>query len=313
MQPWTFSNCSIQAQSTSKSMNRIQYTCPACIDEAISLLNEPGVNSRVLAGGTDLMIELRANPDLCERVVDISLIPELHVIRREGDEVWIGAGATFSEVMKSPLVVETAPLLVQACRQVGAVQIRNIGTLGGNVCNAAACADSLPVLVCLDAVAHVRTAQGEEVWPVSELVVGANQTRVPEGGLLVTFIYRVPHRSSQSIFLKLGRRNAMAISRLTVATLGRLDEDGRIAEARIVPGAVAPQTKRIHAAEEMLVGEQPSQALFASAAQRVAQEVIAMAGWRWSSEFKQSALLAMTERALNAVFTVVEPAALEGA
>ena len=78
----------------------------------------------------------------------------------------IGAAATFSEVMESPLVNQTAPLLAEACRQVGAVQIRNMGTLGGNVANAAACADSLPALICLDASARILTAQGEQELPV---------------------------------------------------------------------------------------------------------------------------------------------------
>ncbi len=283
-------------------MAEIQYVRASQINEAITLLNEPGVICRLLAGGTDLAILLRLNPTLCERVVDISLIPEMHMIQRVGDQVSIGAGATFSEVLGNPIVAETASLLVQACAQVGAVQIRNMGTLGGNVCNAAACADSLPALVCLDAQAHVRIPQGEQVWPVAELVVEPNHTRIPPGGLLVAFSYQVPHPSSRSIFLKLGRRNAMAISRLTVAALGRLDGNGRIAEARIVPGAVAPQTTRLKAAEDILLGQLPSRQLYAAAAQLVDEEVIRLAGRRWSSEFKEPALIAMTERALAQVF-----------
>ena len=283
-------------------MAEIQYVRASQIDEAITLLNEPGVNCRPLAGGTDLAILLRLNPTLCERVVDISLIPEMHMIQRVGDQVSIGAAATFSEVLRNPIVAETAPLLVQACSQVGAVQIRNMGTLGGNVCNAAACADSLPALVCLDAQAHVRTLEGEYIWPVAELVVEPNHTLIPTGGLLVALSYQVPHPSSRSIFLKLGRRNAMAISRLTVAALGRLDGNGRIAEARIVPGAVAPQTTRLKAAEDILLGQLPSRQLYAAAAQLVDEEVIRLAGRRWSSEFKEPALIAMTERALAQVF-----------
>jgi CO/xanthine dehydrogenase FAD-binding subunit len=286
-------------------MTEIQYVRAYHINEAITLLNEPGVNCRPLAGGTDLAILLRNNPTLCERVVDISLIPEMHMIQRSGEQVSIGAAATFSEVLRSPIVAETAPLLVQACSQVGAVQIRNMGTLGGNVCNAAACADSLPALVCLDAQAYVRTPQGEQVWPVAELVVEPNHTRIPLGGLLVALRYQVPHLSSRSIFLKLGRRNAMAISRLTVAVLGRLDSHGKIAEACIVPGAVAPQTTRIKAAEDLLLGQLPSRQLFAVAAQRVAEEVIRLGGRRWSSEFKGPVLITMTERALTQVFETV--------
>jgi CO/xanthine dehydrogenase FAD-binding subunit len=249
-----------------------------------------------------LAILLRLNPTLCERVVDISLIPEMHLIHRSGEQVSIGAAATFSEILRNSIVAGTASLLVQACAQVGAVQIRNMGTLGGNVCNAAACADSLPALVCLDAQAHVRTPHGEQVWPVAELVGEPNHTCIPPGGLLVAFSYQVPHPSSRSIFLKLGRRNAMSISRLNVAALGRLDSQGRIVEARIVPGAVAPQTIRIKPAEDILLGQLPSRQLFAAAAKQVTMEVIRLAGRRWSSEFKEPVLITMTERALEQVF-----------
>jgi CO/xanthine dehydrogenase FAD-binding subunit len=283
-------------------MTGIQYVRANRIDEAIALLNEPGINSRPLAGGTDLSILLRLNPALCERVVDISLVPELHMIQRSGREVSIGAAATFSEVLESPIIAQTAPLLTQACAQVGAVQIRNMGTLGGNVCNAAACADSIPALVCLEARAFIHTPQGEQVIPVTELVIKPNQTRIPSVGLLVAFRYQVPQPSSRSIFLKLARRNAMSISRLTVAVLGCLDSHGRIAEARIVPGAVTPQIVRIKAAEEMLIGQIPGTQLFNEVARRVVEEVIRLTGRRWSSEFKDPALVAMTVRALTSVF-----------
>jgi CO/xanthine dehydrogenase FAD-binding subunit len=285
-------------------MERFGYVRAASIAEAITLLNEPGIRSRPLAGGTDLVLLTRAEPSTCDRVVDTSLIPELHHIYREGDRVTIGAAATFSEVIESLVVSQTAPVLTQACQQVGAVQIRNMGTLGGNVANAAACADSLPALVCLDAVARVVTPQGEREWLVSELVRGPNRTNIPTGGLLVSLSYQVPQPGSRSVFLKLGRRNAMAISRLTVAALGRLASRsaGRIAEARLVPGSATPQICRFKVVEESLIGHVPGQDLYRSAARLAADEMTRLAGRRWSSEFKEPALIAMTARALAQVF-----------
>lgn len=288
-------------------MTEFQYLRASRISEAVALLNEPGLICRPLAGGTDLVLLLRSDPNFCERVVDISLIPEMHTIQRRGDRVTIGAAATFSEVLNSPIVAGTAPLLVQACAQVGAVQVRNMGTLGGNVCNAAACADSLPALVCLEARAHVTTPQGEQVLPVGELVVKPNQTLLPQGALLAALSYQVPHPSSSSVFLKLGRRNAMAISRLTLAVLGHMDEAGKIAEARIVPGAATPQISRLKTAEDSLLGQRPGVELFAATARLAVEEMIRMAGRRWSSEFKEPALMAMTERALKKVFAARGP------
>lgn len=288
-------------------MERFSYVRAESIPQAVALLNTPGVRSRPLAGGTDLLLLLR-HEHICDRVVDITQIPELHRITRTGDVVTIGAAATFSEVIESPIVNETAPVLVQACRSVGAPQIRNMGTLGGNVANAAACADSLPALVCLDAVARVLTPDAERTWPVSELVIRPNRTQIPAGGLLVSLSYRVPDSGSRSIFLKLGRRNAMAISRLTVAALGRLGPDGRIAEARLVPGSATPQIRRFAAVEQFLVGQAPGVELYEEAGRLAVAEMAHITGKRWSSEYKEPALLALVTRALLHVFGLPWPA-----
>ena len=283
-------------------MERYGYVRATDITGAVALLNEPGIRSLPLAGGTDLLLLLKSNPSLCDRVVDISQVSELHSITEVDDRIIIGACATFSEILESPIIRRSASLLAQACRLIGAVQIRNMGTLGGNVANAAACADSLPALVCLDAVATVSTPHARLEWPVSELVQAPNRTLIPPGGLLEHLSFLAPPPGSRSVFLKLGRREALAISRLTVAALGRQDEDGRIVEARLAPGSAAPQVVRYTAVEAMLAGQFPGPALFQDAAHLTAREMIRMAGKRWSSEFKEPALTAMVRRALSQVF-----------
>jgi CO/xanthine dehydrogenase FAD-binding subunit len=287
---------------TTETMNHFTYVRARDITEALALLNQHGVRSRILAGGTDLLLLLREDPNLCDLVVDISQITLLHRIEQTGGQVSIGAAATFSELIESAIIAETAPLLVQACQQIGAVQIRNIGTLGGNVANAAACADSLPVLVCLGAVAHGVSPEGRFMQPVADLVVGPNRTLIPQGGLLIKLSYEVPAPASRSIFLKLGRRNAMAISRLTVAALGRTDAEGRIAEVRLVPGSATPVVQRFHETEHGLIGRKPDAGMFLAAAEQAAAEMIRYAGRRWSSDFKERALKAMVARALSHVF-----------
>jgi CO/xanthine dehydrogenase FAD-binding subunit len=282
--------------------DRFEYRRAGSVAEAVRLLNEPGVRARVLAGGTDLVLLMKEERDVCDRVVDITLIPELHQIRREGDRVIIGAGANFCEIVESPLVNATAPALADACHSVGATQIRNMGTLGGNVANAAACADSLPALVCFDAVAHAMTPEGELTWPVADLVIRPNQTKLPPGALLVALSYQIPPVGSRSVFLKLGRRNAMAISRLTVAALGRVDEAGRVAEGRLALGSATPQIRRFPKAEAALLGQIPTPALCQEAARVAVAEMTEITGKRWSSEFKEPALESMVTRALAQVF-----------
>jgi xanthine dehydrogenase iron-sulfur cluster and FAD-binding subunit A len=289
-------------------MKRWTYVRAASVGEALNQLNAAGLRSRPLAGGTDLLLLLRENPDLCDRVVDISLLPELHRICREGDQVTIGAAATFSEVLESAIVRDTAPVLAQACQQVGAMQIRNMGTLGGNVANAAACADSLPALVCLDAVATVATPAGKLERPVADFVIGPNRTLLAPGSLLIALSYDVPLPGSRSAFLKVGRRNAMAVSRLTVAVLGRLDASGRIAEARLVPGSATPQIRRFSKVESLLAGQKPGEALFLAAADGAVAEMAERSGRRWSSAYKEPALAALVARALRYVFAMEAPA-----
>jgi len=285
-------------------MERFAYCRAGSVQEALALLNDPNHKNRPLAGSTDLILLLRRKPDICDRVVDISLIPEMHHITRDGNDVIIGAACTFSEVISNPLIRETAPILAEACKTVGAVQIRNMGTIGGNVANAAACADSLPALVCLDATARVLTPKEEFNWTVSELVISPNKTRIPPGGLLVSFRYTIPPQGTRGAFLKLGRRNAMAISRLTVAALGRLDAEGRIVEARFVTGSAAPQICRFNDVEASLLGQIPTPGLMAAAGKLATEEMIKLSGYRWSSEFKVPALTAMTIRVLSRIFNV---------
>lgn len=289
-------------------MDRFTYERAQSIPQAVALLNQPGIRSRVLSGGTDLVLLMREERDLCDRVVDITLVPELHAIRREGsdqgDRVVIGAAATFSEIVESSLVRETAPLLADACHSVGATQIRNMGTLGGNVANAAACADSLPALVCLNATAHVLTPSGELTWAVSDFVVRPNRTQLPQGGLLTALSYLVPQAGSRGVFLKLGRRNAMAISRLTVAALGQTDQAGCVAEVRLVPGSATPHIHRFSETEKSMLGREPTVALCVEAGRIAVAEMSAITGRRWSSEFKEPALQSMVTRALLQVFNL---------
>ena len=290
-------------------VERFGYVRADSVPHAVALLNEPGIHSRPLAGGTDLVLLAREEHTLCDRVVDISLIPELHQITRQDGVVTIGAAATFAQIVASPLLREAAPLLVEACRQVGATQIRNMGTLGGNVANAAACADSLPALICLDASARLLTPAGAEDLAVSDLVVGPNRTRIPPGGLLASLSFRVPDAASRGVFLKVGRRNAMAISRLTVAALGRLDAEGCIAEVRLVAGSATPSIRRFREVEVSLLCRMPGEDLWTFAGQQVAEEMIRITGRRWSSEYKELALEGLVARALAQVFAATPAAA----
>jgi CO/xanthine dehydrogenase FAD-binding subunit len=281
-------------------MREFAYVCPTSLDEAVALLNEPGWRSRALAGGTDVVVAARAGAVDCDRLVDITRIPELKAIDING-RVTVGAAVTFTQLVDDARLQAAAPLLVEACRAIGSPAIRNVGTLGGNVANAAACADSVPALVCLGAEAVVVTPGGETRVPVGELITGPHATRLPAGGLIRAFTFERAPRGSRGAFERIGRRQAMAIARLSVAALGARDADGRVALVRLVPGAVLARFRRATAVEEMLLGQTPTAPLIVEAGRRMAELFLAESGRRWSAEWKEKALAAATERALRRV------------
>jgi len=282
-------------------MAKFDYVRAQSIAEAIELLNESDLSSRPLAGGTDLMVYLRLEKPWFDRLVDISQIPELKVIEQQNGQVKIGSGVTFTQAAQSEPLRQVAPLLVDACQSVGSLQIRNLGTLGGNVVNAAACADSLPPLVCLGAVAHLQNADGERRLPVSEFVTGPNRTNLQAGELLTHFSFEAPPDGIRSTFAKLGRRNAQSISRLSMATMGRTNAHGVVDFVRLTPGAATPRLVRFEPVEQMLVDQKPTEELLAQAGQKVAAVMVEITGRRWSTMYKELAIQALAERTLRQV------------
>jgi CO/xanthine dehydrogenase FAD-binding subunit len=277
------------------------YECPTNINEAVALLSEKGVRSCPIAGGTDLTIALRSNSVKINRIVDINRIPELKRIE-DNQKIVIGAAVTFNEIIENPMLQKQLPVLVEGCKYIGSEQIRNAATIGGNVANAAVPADSIPILVCLGADAILQTPQGEVRIPVSELIIGPNKTKIPEGGIIKSF--EIPHipAEAKTNFQRIGRRRSMSIARLSMAAMGSIGSDGKIHEARLVAGSAFPTFKRIQCVEDILTGKKPEKSLFVAAGKEMAEEFVRVSGKRWSTEWKVKAIAAITERALNQVF-----------
>lgn len=282
-------------------MSVFTYARPSSADEAVELLNDPACLSYPLAGGTDVMVRVRKEPVWFQRLVDVSRLPELKRIERQNGSLVLGAGVSYTEAMESELVQRHATCLAEASRTVGGPGIANMGTLGGNVANAAVCADGVPPLICLEARAHVRNKDGERVVPVEALLTGPHRTSLQPGDLITHFTLPISPEGARSAFLKLGRRNAQAIARLNVAAAGRVGEDGRIDYVRLAIGAATPTARRFVEVEAMVLGEHPSEALFVAAGRKAAEVMIQIAGRRWSTEHKERAIQAMVARALRRV------------
>jgi xanthine dehydrogenase iron-sulfur cluster and FAD-binding subunit A len=281
-------------------MKSFGYIAVQSVEETCSVLAEHGTDATILAGGTDLLVELRRPTTNVPRVVvDVSRVPELNGILESDGSLTVKPLTTHTQVQRSPLVRQFAPLLASAASSIGSPQIRNRGTIGGNIMNAAACADTVPPLVALGAVVMLQSKTGCRELSLADFFTKPYETKAKPDEVLVSIAFPKLSSERRSVFIKLGRRNALSISRLSVATILTIGKDGRIAEVRIVPGAAFPTWKRVTEAEEMLLGEKPSAKLFAAVGENVAGVMIKETGRRWSTEYKEPVIAVLVRRVLE--------------
>jgi len=281
-------------------MKSFDYVAPATLPEACEILSEYGPDATILAGGTDLLIEARRpSMNAAKLVVDICSIAGLDGITESDGHIVIGPLTTHARLQTSSLLHRFAPLLSSAAATIGSPQIRNRGTIGGNLMNAAPCADTFPPLVALGASVTLQSKSSNKELDLAQLVLSPYLTRANPDQTLTSIRFPKLPPSARSAFLKLGRRNALSISRLSVAAILQFGADGRIAEARVVPGAAFSAWRRITEAEQILIGEKPSSKLFAAAGQKASEQMIKETGRRWSTEYKEPVLAVLVRRALE--------------
>jgi carbon-monoxide dehydrogenase medium subunit/xanthine dehydrogenase FAD-binding subunit len=281
-------------------MKPFDYSSPRSLNESCAVLAELGDGVRILAGGTDVLVELRKpSARLPKSIIDISRIAALKGITESGDSIIIGALTTHDEVHRSELIAKYAPLLRSAVSMIGSPQIRNRGTIGGNIMNAAACADTVPPLMTLNARLKLNSSLGEREIALTDFFVKPYVTIAHPDEILSEIRFHKLSPDMRSSFVKLGRRNALSIARLSVAVVLKVDDKGLIEEARIVPGAAFPCWQRIQEAEEMLVGQSPSQDIFVKAGKKVSEMMISHTGRRWSTEYKEPVIAVLVRRALE--------------
>ena len=282
-------------------MKPFSYVACDSVEEACEALEAYAGDARVLAGGTDLLVELRRPGAVWPRaLVDVSRAGALGGVEERAGAVRVGPLATHAEAAASPVLRRAAPLLAAAAAAVGSPPIRHRGTVGGNVMNAATCADTVPALVALGARLTLQSAAGRRALPVAEFFVKPYVTVARPDEVLTDVEFPALPADARSAFVKLGRRNALAIARLSVAAVVRRGPDGRVVEARIVPGAALPVWKRVTAAEALLVGEAPTPERLAAAGRQVAEVMVGETGRRWSTEYKEPVVAALVRRALEA-------------
>lgn len=225
------------------------------LNAALAELESSGADVKVIAGGTDLVLNLKKKKIRPRRVISLHNLKELDFVRLEDSRIRIGALARHADLAADPLLKRHLPILCEAVGLIGSWQIRNVGTIGGNICNASPAADSAPPLLALNAqlVVASRTAQRE--IPLDAFFTGPGQTRLQAGQVLKEIVIELPRHRSAGCYLKLRRRKAVDVSLAGVAFQAETGPDGRtLARVGIALGGVAPTPIRVAAAEALLVG-----------------------------------------------------------
>ena len=282
-------------------MPQTQVLTPSGVDELVAALAQATPQTRLLAGGTDLVRAVSRPGNEPDVLIDLTGLSELSYIRLDGDTLRVGATTTFTELQWDPLVHAHAHCLGLAAAQVGSAQIRNVGTIGGNVANASPCADGATALTALGAdVTTIDGAGTSTTRPLGEVLLGANRTSLRHDEAITEFSFAALGSEHRSAFAKIGSRTAVSVARLSAALVVRFDATaGTVADVRVALGAVGEAAFRASGLEQSLAGlpaDEETARLLTEGCVVAVQESIA---GRYSLPYKQHAAVGLAYDAWN--------------
>ena len=282
----------------------VEYHRPRELRTALTLIGELQDHCRIIAGGTDIIPAIRKGilfPSF-GHMVDLSFVKELSYIRKMDGWICIGPVTRLAEVGDSEMIREYVPILPEAIQHIGSLQIRNQGTIGGNLCNASPAADTAPPLLTLEAKVLLKSMKQERVIPLDQFFLGPGKTILAPGEILAEIQIPIPQNGGSFCFLKLGRRNAFTLSIVSVATWVKVEKE-TFQAIRIALGAVAPTPKRALKTEEYLAGQKVSEETISSGAKLVSEEVQPISDVRASADYRKDMANILTRRAILSCVT----------
>ena len=281
-------------------MARFDYLEPHSLDEALAMLAEHGGRARLAAGSTDFLVRWRTGVWRPETVVCMQHLPDLDSITfNEDDGLTLGALVTVQDIEQSDIARSRYPALVAGATSFAGVQVRNLATVIGNICNASPAGDTLPALLAYDAQCRIVGQGGERWLPLDEVFLGPGQTALVAGEIMTELRLPAPPSNTGGLYIKHSPRGAMDISAVGVASVVSLADDGTCARVRIALGAVAPTPMRANGAEGRLVGQQPTEANIAEAGRIAAQASRPIADVRSGADYRREIARVLTERTLS--------------
>lgn len=283
----------------SSGLQDLVYHAPHTVPEACRILTEhPG--AKLLAGGTDLVPQLREGRVSARHVVDVKRIAEVTGIEQRPDGSWrIGASTTIGALGRHRGFATAFPDLLATACLIGSLQIQNRASLGGNICNAAPSADAVPVLICMGAVAEIAGGSGRRHIGVHEIATAPGRTCLAAGEMLVALELPAPRARSACAYLRFTPRREMDIAVAGIAAAISLDSNGRIHDARIALASVAPTVLLAEDAARALVGEAPDAASLGAAAAAAARASRPICDARASADYRRALIETLTRRVLT--------------
>jgi carbon-monoxide dehydrogenase medium subunit len=281
-------------------MRRFDLATPQSLNECLKLLAARGEDTKVLAGGTDLLPQMKNGLLKPARVIDLSGVAELRVLAPDdGQGLRIGAAVTARQLERDPHVRSAFPSIAESGALVGSIQVRNLATVGGNICNAAPSADMAPPLVALDAEAVIAGPRGRRRRvPIASFFTGVRRTVLKPNELLVEFVVPSPGPGSGGHYLRHTPRRELDIAVVGVASQVTLT-DGVCSKVRIALAAVAPIPVRATAAEQSLEGQRLTPSLIEQAAVLAVEAARPISDQRGSAEFRRHLVRILTRRTLT--------------
>ena len=285
-------------------MRAFEFFAAKDASDAVALLAKHGPKVKVLAGGTDLLADLKfaAASHAPQAVVDISRADDMRGIQLTEQGLRIGALVTHTEIMGSAIIRQELPALVDAAHTIGAVQTRNLGTLGGNLVTAVPSMDSGPTLVALDAIVTVAGPGGRRQMPLADFFVGPRKTVLKSDELLVEIIIPKENVGKPTHFLKFGLRKGQALALVNVAASFWVGEGNTFKAPRIGLGAVAPKVIHAAAAERYLEGKAITLDAMAEAGKLAVNDAKPINDFRASASYRRDLIAVLTRRALEAAY-----------
>lgn len=282
-------------------MQAFEYIDAKTVSEAVALLDDKGEKARILAGGTDLIVQAREGRRTLDWMIDIKSIPEVNVLDFDSETgLTLGAAVPCYRIYDDEAICNAYPGLVDATKIIGGTAIQGRAGVGGNLCNASPAADCIPPLIALNATCAIAGPNGEREIPVEEFCTGPGQTALAKGEMLVSLKLLAPQQNSSSYYLRFIPRNEMDIAVVGAGASVILDDDKqRIVSARIALGAVAPTPLFAEEASELLSDREITDDAIGEAAQAAQAIARPISDMRGTAEQRTHLVGVLTRRALN--------------